>query len=593
MTNILNVNGGTITPTVLGTEILYFAQQGTDAIGTVNQIASFVNGSVHNQNITPPGFSGYPGQSLGAWLSYPRNVLGFGAIGNGSSNPASTAYATLAALQAVYGTTISGVTVALTQELDWLAHQAAINAATATGGTVYSPGRVYVMSNANSATDGSGQLTFPSCALGNAAQFAVNWKGDFQSTILKWPSSITSGQSAVLCSGRASGSSAGFFEDLFLVGPGIGATLGVSATTMSGIATNDRRNLSRINVNGFYAGIDCVGGQCHWANIALTANNYGVYFNTPNSGNFGNMLWNRVVVNSCNKAAIGVHHAAVIPNCIFKACFFGTSPYSLFKETNSGAPTQAQIAYGCLFDLCQFENFGNAFVCDDIATQAGRVAIIYGCTFRNCQWLWSATYKIPAVSAFSVFDVGGIFQNVIDGISQPEQLTPGTNGIFFANAVSGFKMTGYIDQVIVNCGSSPMCVGAWYQTTDITFENIGYTSWKGELAYTDFTMTVGQFACHRPTWSYNVMQASAGNTSDAKLGVVMFMPGVSQFGIIAVSGAVVVDCSGTVTTGEFLRTAASGNVIAATGSSDETSPIVGIAVVASAAGQCTIKLQGL
>jgi hypothetical protein len=45
----------------------------------------------------------------------------YGAIGDGSSHPASTKYGSLAALQAVYGTTIGGVTVALTQEIDWLA----------------------------------------------------------------------------------------------------------------------------------------------------------------------------------------------------------------------------------------------------------------------------------------------------------------------------------------------------------------------------------------------------------------------------------------------------------------------------------------
>lgn len=541
-----------------------------------------------------PATGGLVSRTFQNWFQYPYNTLGFGAIGNGSSNPASSVYGSLAALQAVYGVTVSGIPVALTMELDWLAHQAAINAATSAGGTVYSPGRVYVVSNANSASDGSGQLVFPSVNPGNTAQFAVNWKGDFQSTILKWPFAITGGQSAVLCLGRASASSAGFFEDLFLVGPGTGVTLGASSTTMHGIATNDRRNIFRCQINGFWAGIDLVGGQCHHADVICTSNYYGYYFNSPNSGNFGNMVFERVLAGSCNQAGVGVHHAAAVINSVFTGCFFGTNPYSFFKETNSGSPTQAQIAFGCIFDLTQFENFGNACFCDDTSTQAGRVATLYGCIFRNCQYSWSSTFKIPAVAAFSVFDVGHFLHNVIDQISQPEQLTPGSNGIFYANDAGGFKMTGFIGQVISNCGSNPMFTGnGWFNSTDITFENIDYAAWKGELAFSNNSLTAGQFVTQVASASYNILQASAGNTSDAKLGVLMFLPGTGQFAIIAVSGAVTAKSSGTVTVGQILRTAAAGAVVAASGTNDTTSPIVGVATGASGGGFCVIKLQAL
>jgi hypothetical protein len=64
----------------------------------------------------------------------------FGAIGDGSSHPASGLYVSLAALQAVYPFATS-----LDQEMDWLAWQAALNH----GGFVVAPTRTYKMCNSS------------------------------------------------------------------------------------------------------------------------------------------------------------------------------------------------------------------------------------------------------------------------------------------------------------------------------------------------------------------------------------------------------------------------------------------------------------
>jgi len=67
----------------------------------------------------------------------------FGAIGDGSSHPASGLYASLAALQALYPFATS-----LTQEMDWLAWQAALN----NGGFIVAPTRTYKMCNSATAS---------------------------------------------------------------------------------------------------------------------------------------------------------------------------------------------------------------------------------------------------------------------------------------------------------------------------------------------------------------------------------------------------------------------------------------------------------
>jgi hypothetical protein len=82
----------------------------------------------------------------GRWFTLCEDEISpemFGAIGDGGSHPASGLYASLAALQALYPFAVS-----LTQEMDWLAWQAALNH----GGFIVAPTRTYKMCNSNPAS---------------------------------------------------------------------------------------------------------------------------------------------------------------------------------------------------------------------------------------------------------------------------------------------------------------------------------------------------------------------------------------------------------------------------------------------------------
>lgn len=68
------------------------------------------------------------------------NVMAFGAIGDGTSHPLSTRFATLAAAQAVYTFVTS-----LTSEIDWAACQLAVNLAAVLGGAVVRPAKAGFM----------------------------------------------------------------------------------------------------------------------------------------------------------------------------------------------------------------------------------------------------------------------------------------------------------------------------------------------------------------------------------------------------------------------------------------------------------------
>lgn len=122
------------------------------------------------------------------------NAKNYGAVGNGSSNPASSVYGSLGALQAVYGTTVGGVAIALTNELDWLAHQKIIDVLhAANGGEMFSPTGKYVYSNSNSPADRSGILIFPETGTvdSGALPQGVNWTGEgFNVTLHTWPTDL-------------------------------------------------------------------------------------------------------------------------------------------------------------------------------------------------------------------------------------------------------------------------------------------------------------------------------------------------------------------------------------------------------------------
>ena len=527
------------------------------------------------------------------------NVNAFGAIGNGSSNPASDFFSSLSALRTKYA-----FATALTNEMDWLATQEAINAANAAGGgIVYSPSGRYVYCNTSSTADGSGTLTFPLAASINPTG-GVSWQGDFPNSVHSWPCDLGTGRFAVLCAGRSNSSSVGFFTGLCLIGPGCGSKLGTSTCGLQGIGTNDRRQITNVHVSGFRCAINVVGGQFMHSDLYLFANYYGYYFDMPNTANFGNMQFSRCVVDNSLLAAVGVHHAVTVGNSIFISCAFDATPYSLYKETNSGTPTQPFIISGAVFDSCQFENFGNAVIADDTASTSTRVVQVYNSKFKNCQYMWDTygglDFQIAARGSYCVFDVYSIVDTEIDGIWQPEQLQPGTKGIFAAQNVGGLRLRGDMTAVTQNCinAVSPKVNTFFYEwgPSGTRIEHTGYQAWSGTIGFTRGSLPVGSIAVQ--ALGQGGVNASAGTNADTVLGIVMYNPAPAGAYVQCIyadsaEDGVTVNVSGTVTIGQYMRTSSGGNAVAASGANDTTSPIFGIALSASSGGTCLVKLKGL
>lgn len=532
---------------------------------------------------------------------YYVNAPEYGAVGNGSSNPASTKYSTLAALQAFYGVTVGGVAIALTNELDWLAHQRAIDVATTNGGAIISSSAFsYVFSNTHSVADGSGTLNFPavnSITPGNA----VSWVGENQGGCnMSWPVDLGTGRFAVLCGGRASNQSVGEFSNLVFTGPPIGSTLNAHTCNMQCIGTNDRREINKCSITSFYIGTNVVGGQCLWYDVHIFNCFYNMYWDDPQVDNYGDIVMLRCVLEGALKADIGVHPNSVVTGVTFLGCFLGSAPFSFFKETGG---TNNLIIGECWFTNCQFEGVGNSVFSDD-QTPTTRVAILVDTHFVRCEVTWDvATWNIPALPQFALWDIQEMDYVIFDAFRDPDNWQPGTGGMFNINFMQGVVFQGDVMTLLANCtaASLPFMVnpGGW---SGVTFDHIGGANgqyrWSGQLGQAADTVQVaGEVVIQATTGGFPLgTKVSAGATTDTPLGVLMYNPTPGSTGgnvVVADHGIVPVKSSGAITQGKWVRTTSAGAVIVASSSADVTTPMIGIALTAASGNICLVKLKGL
>jgi hypothetical protein len=503
------------------------------------------------------------------------NVLSYGAIGNGTSNPASIRHASLGALQAAFP-----FATALTNELDWLGTQATINAALAAGGgTVYSPAGTYIYTNPSTAGDGSGTLRFPQCGVNIPNEFAVSWLGAFQASVHRWTHDLGTGVFAVLCSARSNGSSAGFLQDLQFVGPGVGRTLGTSTCNMQGIGTNDRRHMYRVNVRGFWAGINIVGGQTSLIEVSSQFCYYGYYFDRAQTENFGNIYFLRCGGASANKAAIGVHKNAAITFCEFESCFFGTSPFSIFKETGG----TGYVLFECTFINTQFEDVGNALVSDDQHSAASRIAVIYNTKLQNCQFSWRYRYNIPSLLRYAVIDIAQVLGLQILDLVNSFSWKPGTGALFnFSTSVIGMIIDGDVNSLISNCGALPFFSGNGSYSVDGVLLR-AWGAWSGTVCYTASPSVAGRIAVYTP----GGIEPSVGTSGETVVGICM-SPG-TPWSIVANWGTVDVAAGASLTKATLVWSGPSGKAAPRGGRT------IGFAVTDSSGSPATVtvKLQGL
>lgn len=318
------------------------------------------------------------------------SILGLGAIGDGVSHP-------LSGVTSFLGNNTTGYTLgqwqallpsatATTNELNWAIIQSAIAAAiTAGGGTIFIPAASgnYVISNANSSSDSSGQIQLPNCGelgTGAPAGKVINIVGEgFQLSVLSWPSDLGSGKAGIVCTtSRTTNQSFGLIQDIGLVGPG-------AADNMHGILWAGRRRLVRVSCSLFNHGFDILGDQTILIDINGSGNNYGIYFaSTSGASYYNNNTFHRCIFSNNTVAGIAVASATPIGETAFYDCSIDQEPYGLYKES-----TGFTILDGCVFVNTQFEALTTALAGDSQGASA--TSAIANSVFINTSFTWGGS----------------------------------------------------------------------------------------------------------------------------------------------------------------------------------------------------------
>jgi hypothetical protein len=544
---------------------------------------------------------------VGAEPAVTLSPLAYGAVCDGSSHPASGKYANLAATQVDFS-----FATAQTNELDWLATQKAINigAATTTGGTVLFPGKTScIMDNASSAADGSGTLTLPEANDYLNGGSVVNLVGQGQySTTLRWNFDLGTGKFAIVDANRIASTAGnmGFVGKLTIAGPGNPSpTVGTFPANMVGFAVGSYKRIQEFASSGFRYGIAYAGGQQRWSDITLMNNGYNIYAQNSTGGLLGDLQWDRIVAKNATLADFAAAHDADFVDLTCIQCYAGYAPYAFFKETNSGAPTNALLMNRTRFLDLKAEFVGNALIADDQNSATSMFANLLDANFDNLWFSWGATFQWGAKGRFALVNVNNAsFSKFTNINTSGSNWVPGSVSIFNISNVGGrLDLSGDINALISNANGAAANSIFNNHPGNIFVQNTSTPSWSGYVTtgQSFVTLTSGQFAVKSPNAFFPTSYAcipATGTTSDTPCGVVMHVDGgntaTGAATIFANSGTVTVAASGTFSTtaSPSIRTGASGTVTPAANSSDPNSPLIGsVAAIPTTTTPTTISVE--
>lgn len=414
----------------------------------------------------------------------PQSIIGldegfdirrFGAIGDGRSHRLSALYRTLREARNFFPHALS-----LEQETDTCALQAAINAAEAAGGGTVRAGSGVFMIDQN--------VVFPEARQG----FGLGPQGGV--------SLIGAGQGATVfravhdfpgymfdCARRfeTNWGSQGTWQDFSMRGPGKYSKWGASSCNLGGLGWGARRAVSRVTVQDCRVGISVTGDQGmidHFFSLSCT---YGVYFDKPNPVLFGDLLFEKIVLDGSWRSAIGVHPDASIPKSQWNSCIFAGSPFGIYKEFGGSTNFAARSVH---MSHAQFENIGLAAISggDQQGRDLGVRPDTQNLRFTMTQFgPWDDQRLVPSWQRAAMFDIGQCHQGlVIDGINEPQLWEPGDIALLRASFPGALRISGDIEALLLACRrhGRPF-LHATNRSDDIAVEDIG--RWSGRIYHMD------------------------------------------------------------------------------------------------------------
>lgn len=395
-----------------------FAQNGADPLGWTRG-AAYASGSVvvyggqfctsqmPNNSQSPSDPVAWSCAALGGGLSAQQqtqlnsaavqsNQLGknarvYGLIADGTSHPASTEFASLAACQAAYPTCAS-----LNDEMDTLAIESAIAAATSQAngndmlilpaGTytlsrpilVRNDTRNTVPSGSSVSIRGAGKnatMLQPDAAMLASGQPLIACGNGLSDTVSSGTGRYSRTENG--CSGEYSGftlrSCAGFSAAQY---SGNAPNCGGTAVTGDGMLLGGRMHLSDIVVEGFVHGLNLVGDHQLWTRVLLEYNQDGVYLAPENTAFYGDLAWNEVTISANTRSAVRVSKDAYLNLAATGGqSYLSGSPWAITGE--AGTPDSyinapfLPIVLNSQFSNILSEFIGNGFILDENALGNG------------------------------------------------------------------------------------------------------------------------------------------------------------------------------------------------------------------------------
>jgi hypothetical protein len=282
----------------------------------------------------------------------------YGAIGDGRSHPAGTHLAnqgvtSLAELRRFRGG-LYRFASALTNEMDWLGVQAAINAAAVApnAGTVIIPSGEYQLDQ---------ELTLPNPGghydhNGVTAVVALRGEGMLNTT-LYWPRDLGPGSYAIRSLGATARTQ---IRDLRIRGSS-GVPLGASPRRQDGIAVATGFHLENLLVTGFRAGISITGDHATFRRLQLGKCHYGLYWASGGSS-YGDHLFYDLSIDNCAFASIACAWDNGIDSSKFFGGWIGNSPYGFYREAAPNGSSAGGFMTNSTFSGLAVEGVGNAWI---------------------------------------------------------------------------------------------------------------------------------------------------------------------------------------------------------------------------------------
>ncbi len=492
--------------------------------------------------------------------TYSHSVKEYGAIGDGAPHALSTRYSSLAAAQVDYP-----FATALSDEIDWAATQAAFNAAVqdGRGGTVYSPPGKYILNR---------PLVLPNAPLGSAevGQKAITWQGACDNTQYQWTSAATNGVTLASHNNDETEIAHHAIQDIAFIGPGI-------ASQATGVWLAQGMSMRRCFLRDWKRAISVNGGPRLLERVWFGRNTTDVYYRQVNTAYPSRTLYERCLFSQWQpgEGCFLVHPTNVITGA-FESCDFGAPGYVFAKEAGAGNNLLMHTVY-MMHGIAK--NIGNSFMVDlNQPTVAGIKAVhMVSCSL-------SAGTARATVRNDALFDLG-----YIEGFRNTQ---PGIVDDWPARNVSMFKVSGRVLGTHIE-GANRLSFNASFASKPFFVGN--HLSMTGGAVLEGDSMS-GTLA---PIVTGSVTRGQVLTRSGAS--VVPAGAGAKVFGVahqntpaggavfMITRGTCIVQCSGTVANGAWVKLSTNGVVVQAASRTDGT--VVGCAVAGNSGATVNIMLE--